>query len=321
MSIEIANESGVEVDSDAILAVARHALDEMGVNPLAELSILLVDADYMAELNHRWMDADGPTDVLAFPMDEGSEAGGRGRPRDPGRAGPAHRARHAAPARLRPRRAGRGARDVQPAGSPARQLARVQETVMPHLTLLAVAAGLVVLAGLFAMTDAALAAVSPARAAELAREGVRGARALQAVAADAPRYINLLLLLRLACELVATTLVALVSAEAFGVGWRAALTTAGPMIVISFVLVGVGPRTIGRQHAYAVGQGTAPLVRWLGRALGPLATLLIMIGNAVTPGRGYREGPFATTVELRELVDLAEQRGVVEHGERDMIHS
>src|SRR3954453_964122 len=72
MSIEIANESGVEVDTDAILAVARHALDEMGVNPLAELSILLVDIDYMAELNHRWLGGDGPTDVLAFPMDEGS---------------------------------------------------------------------------------------------------------------------------------------------------------------------------------------------------------------------------------------------------------
>ena len=78
MSIEIANESGVEVDSDAILAVARHALDEMGVNPLAELSVLLVDADYMAELNHRWMDGDGPTDVLAFPMDEGSVDHGPG---------------------------------------------------------------------------------------------------------------------------------------------------------------------------------------------------------------------------------------------------
>jgi probable rRNA maturation factor len=78
MSIEIANESGVEVDSDAILAVARHALDEMGVNPLAELSVLLVDADYMAELNHRWMDGEGPTDVLAFPMDEGSVDHGPG---------------------------------------------------------------------------------------------------------------------------------------------------------------------------------------------------------------------------------------------------
>jgi len=52
-----------------------------------------------------------------------------------------------------------------------------------------------------------------------------------------------------------------------------------------------------------------------------LASLLIWVGNAVTPGRGYREGPFATQVELRELVDLAEQRGVVEHGEREMIHS
>ena len=72
MSIEIANESGVEVDTDAVMAVARYALDEMGVNPLAELSVLLVDPDYMAELNHRWMGVAGPTDVLAFPMDEGS---------------------------------------------------------------------------------------------------------------------------------------------------------------------------------------------------------------------------------------------------------
>ena len=78
MSIEIANESGVEVDTDAILAVARHTLDEMGVNPLAELSILLVDTDYMTELNHRWMGSDGPTDVLAFPMDEGSVDHGPG---------------------------------------------------------------------------------------------------------------------------------------------------------------------------------------------------------------------------------------------------
>ncbi len=66
------------VDTDAVLAVARYALDEMGVNPLAELSVLLVDIDYMTELNHRWMGGDGPTDVLAFPMDEGSVDHGPG---------------------------------------------------------------------------------------------------------------------------------------------------------------------------------------------------------------------------------------------------
>jgi CBS domain containing-hemolysin-like protein len=192
---------------------------------------------------------------------------------------------------------------------------------LPDLQLLVFAAGLVVLAGFIAATEAALAAVSPARAAELARDGVRGARTLQVVAADVVRHLNLLLLLRLLAELTATTLVALVAVDTFGAGWRAALVTAGAMTVISFVVVGVGPRTIGRQHAYAVGRAVAPLVRWLGRVLNPLASLLILIGNAVTPGKGFREGPFATQVELRELVDLAEQRGVVEHGERQMIHS
>jgi probable rRNA maturation factor len=86
VSIEIANESGADVDTDAILAVARYALDEMGVNPLAELSVLLVDLAYMTELNHRWMGGDGPTDVLAFPMDEGSIDHG---PAEPNAAEPA----------------------------------------------------------------------------------------------------------------------------------------------------------------------------------------------------------------------------------------
>ncbi|MFD2767855.1 hemolysin family protein [Micromonospora eburnea] len=210
---------------------------------------------------------------------------------------------------------------VDPVGMMTTLAAGSDPANLPDLQLIVVAAGLVVLAGLIAMTEAALAAVSPARAAELARDGARGARTLQAVAGDVVRHLNLLLLLRLLAELTATTLVALVAVDTFGAGWRAALVTAGAMTVVSFVVVGVAPRTLGRQHAYAVGRAVAPLVRWLGRALNPLASLLILIGNAVTPGRGFREGPFATQVELRELVDLAEQRGVVEHGERQMIHS
>jgi len=192
---------------------------------------------------------------------------------------------------------------------------------LPDVQLVVLAVVLVFLAGLASMTDAALATVSPARAAEMAREGKRGAAALTAVASDVVRHLNLLLLLRLICELTATTLVALVAVDRYGAGWRAALITAGAMTLVSFVVVGVAPRTVGRQHAYAVGRATAPLVRWLGRALNPLASLLILIGNAVTPGKGFPEGPFGSQVELRELVDLAEQRGVVEHGEREMIHS
>jgi CBS domain containing-hemolysin-like protein len=197
----------------------------------------------------------------------------------------------------------------------------VDSAGLPDVQLLIYAIILVFLAGLASMTDAALASVSPARAAEMAKEGRRGATALAAVASDVVRHLNLLLLLRLLCELTATTLVALVCVDTYGAGWRAALVTAGAMTLVSFVVVGVAPRTVGRQHAYAVGRATAPLVRWIGRVFNPLASLLILIGNAVTPGRGFPEGPFGSQVELRELVDLAEQRGVVEHGEREMIHS
>ncbi len=187
--------------------------------------------------------------------------------------------------------------------------------------LLVVAAALVPLAGFFAAIDAALIRISPARTSELAREGHRNAATLAIIAADKPRYTNLLLLLRVGCELLATVLVAVALDNAFGVGWQAILVAAGVMTVASYVLAGVGPRTIGRQHPYGVALSTAGVTRLLGRVLGPLASLLILLGNAITPGHGFREGPFATEVELRELVDLAEARGVVEHGERNMIHS
>ena len=70
MSIEIANESGVDLDEAALSAVARYTLDQLGVSPLAELSVIVVDVAAMSALHERWMGEPGPTDVLAFPMDE-----------------------------------------------------------------------------------------------------------------------------------------------------------------------------------------------------------------------------------------------------------
>jgi len=70
VSIEIANESVIRVDEAALAGLARYVLDAMRIHPLAELSVLLVDTDTMAGLHQRWMGEPGPTDVLAFPMDE-----------------------------------------------------------------------------------------------------------------------------------------------------------------------------------------------------------------------------------------------------------
>lgn len=86
MSIEVLNESGVPVDEEGLVELARHVLDAMRVSPLAELSLLLVDEPAMAELHEKWMGEPGPTDVLAFPMDElrpGSMSGGTDEDGDP----------------------------------------------------------------------------------------------------------------------------------------------------------------------------------------------------------------------------------------------
>ncbi|MBB1157370.1 MULTISPECIES: hemolysin family protein [Amycolatopsis] len=184
-----------------------------------------------------------------------------------------------------------------------------------------VAVTLVLLAGVFAAADAAVGTVSQARVDGLVRNGRVGARQLAAVVAERRRHINLLLLLRLACELTATVLVTVSFVAWFDRLWLAILVSAVVMVVVSYVLIGVGPRTIGRQHPYRVGTIVAGPVRALGTVLGPLSRLLIVLGNAITPGRGFREGPFTSEVELRELVDLAQERGVVEDSEREMIHS
>jgi probable rRNA maturation factor len=70
MSIEVLNESGAELDVRRLASLSRFVMDRMRVHPLAELCIKAVDEDTIAELNEQWMEKEGPTDVLAFPMDE-----------------------------------------------------------------------------------------------------------------------------------------------------------------------------------------------------------------------------------------------------------
>jgi len=188
--------------------------------------------------------------------------------------------------------------------------------------LLVVAAALVILAGAFSAADAALASFSRARAEELQTEGRPGAGRLLGLLDDPPRYLNTALLLRLLCEVSAIVLVTLEVHDGFGGGWwPTVLTTIGVMLVVSFVVIGVAPRTLGRQHSERVALISAAPLGEVTRILGPLPQLLILVGNAITPGKGFREGPFSTETELRELVDLAEASAVIESGERKMIHS
>ena len=179
---------------------------------------------------------------------------------------------------------------------------------------------LVAFGGLFAAIDAALSTVSMARVEELVRDERPGAVRLARVMVERPRYINLIVLLRITCEVSATVLLAAYLDGSLGVTWGL-VAAAAIMVVVSFVAIGVGSRTVGRQNAYTIALLTALPLQTISVLLLPVSRLLVLLGNALTPGRGFRNGPFASEIELREVVDLAQQRGVVADDERRMIQS
>jgi probable rRNA maturation factor len=75
VSVFVANESGQPLDNDEMAGLLRFCLDDLGVHPQAEVSLLAVDLQAMSDLHEQWMDEPGPTDVLSFPMDELTERG------------------------------------------------------------------------------------------------------------------------------------------------------------------------------------------------------------------------------------------------------
>ena len=188
--------------------------------------------------------------------------------------------------------------------------------------LVAAALVLALLAGLWAGTEVALIRVSRAGARELARAGERrGSRRLTAVLADAPVYLSVLLLVQVCCETAATVLVTAALLHWMGSGWRTFLIAGAVMAAVLFIVAGIAPRTLGRQHEARLALAAAGILYPVVRVLGPLPRLLLAVGSVLTPGRGAREGALGSEEELRGLVDLLEQRQVIEPRERAMIHS
>ncbi|MCB5164800.1 hemolysin family protein [Streptomyces bambusae] len=192
---------------------------------------------------------------------------------------------------------------------------------MSAAQLIAGAVALVIVAWLAACAEAGIARVSVFRAEEAVRSGRRGSAKLLQVASDPTRYLNVALLVRVFCEMAAGVLVTYVCLDEFGENWTALVVAIAVMVLVSYVAVGVSPRTIGRQHPLNTATAAAYVLLPLARVMGPVPQLLILLGNALTPGKGFRKGPFASEAELRAMVDLAEKESLIEDDERRMVHS
>lgn len=170
----------------------------------------------------------------------------------------------------------------------------------------------IIVAAVLEAVDAALMSISPTRAERMVAEGQRGAAAVQEITKDPAPEVTTATFLRVVAEAAAIVLVCLVIVDNFSsLGTRLVLSIT-IMGLISFIAWGVAPRTLGKQNAERVARVAARPLAVLSTILWPIVQLLILIGNAITPGHGYADGPFIAQAE--KIAEASE-------GEREMIES
>ena len=150
---------------------------------------------------------------------------------------------------------------------------------------------LLVFAGFLAASESALTSISRIVIDEL--EGKRGGALLRKYSTQPARYLNVILLVRKLCEFTATVLLAVILLRNYSSAQAMALTVA-IMVVLSYVVVGVGPRTLGKQQPHKYARYGIIVAYGMAFLLGPVTKILISVGNALTPGKGFRSGPFTS---------------------------
>jgi CBS domain containing-hemolysin-like protein len=166
--------------------------------------------------------------------------------------------------------------------------------------LLVAAIALILVAGWFASAYAAMARVNP--------DGFA-------------RYGSLLMLVRVCAEVSAAVLMTMAFAHWLGGGWQVFLPAAGALLLARYVLIGVGPRALGKRRAERVAGTAAALLRPLHRALGPLPRMLDRVAGALPLGAHGADAELSGRPEVRSLVDYIEGQTEIEPTERDMVRS
>ena len=181
--------------------------------------------------------------------------------------------------------------------------------------------GSLLLSGLLGAIETAVSTVSRARVEQMHKDEVSGSKALLHVIDNRATHINMLVMLRTLLDATAAVLAGVIAVHVVVSDAWAIVAAVAVVSLLTFAVVGVFGRTVGRKNPYTVSLRSAMVLSGVEKILGPVARLLIWVGNVIAPGPGLRNGPYATEVELREMVDIAQEHGIVEIEERRMIQS
>lgn len=186
---------------------------------------------------------------------------------------------------------------------------------------LATAVIALLLSGLLGSAESALAPISRARVEGMVKDEVSGSQALLRVVDHRASHVNTLVMLRTVLDVTAAVFAAMLAMEVIDSDAWAITAAVAAVTLLQFGIIGVFARTAGKRNPYTISLRSAQWLVAFHTILGPLSGLLIKVGNLFHPGDDFREGPYSTEVELREMVDIAQEQGVVETTEGRMIQN
>ena len=177
----------------------------------------------------------------------------------------------------------------------------------------------IVAVGFFAASETAIIRTSRVRAFRLREEGRRGSAQLVRIVEDPAPHLNVVLFLTLLFTIGGSTIATSFAVRHFhDVGEIVATIV---MTLLLFVFAEVTPKTYAIERTDRVALVVAPLIAFLRRVLGPFASGLLKLANALMPGKGLRQGPYITEQELRASAEVASEEGEIEEEEKELIHS
>ncbi|MGZ8751731.1 MAG: hemolysin family protein [Acidimicrobiia bacterium] len=172
-----------------------------------------------------------------------------------------------------------------------------------------------------ALAETAFVRMNRVRAMALEEEGRKGAARLVKMLENPTETLNSVLLLVLVAQLTSATLLGVVLegvAGTLGVVIGVIL-----QIVVFFVVGEVAPKTYAVQHTDKAALSVSGFL-WAITHFPPMRLFsrgLIGLANVILPGKGLKEGPFVTEMEIRQMADFAADEAAIETEERELIHS
>jgi len=173
--------------------------------------------------------------------------------------------------------------------------------------------------GFFAASEVAITRMNRVRAFRLREDGRRGATQLVRIVENPAPFLNVVLFLTLLFTIGGSTIATSFAVRHFHQAGEIVATIG--MTLLLFVFAEVTPKTFAIERTDRVALVVAPAVVFLGRILGPFAKALLVFANVLMPGKGLKEGPYITEQELRASAEVASEEGVIEEGEKELIHS